>query len=185
MTFAGIIESRIAIPDGVTVSMDGNTFKVKGPKGELCRTFSHPRVCVAVDGDLVKVTCEYPRIKEKAMVGTFAAHVRNMFRGVTEGYTYTMKIVFSHFPLKVVVNDKAKRVEINNYMGGHATRYANIIGDTKVKVTGTDVTVSGINIEDVGQTAANLEKSTMRGGFDKRVFEDGIYIVHKSHKVKE
>jgi large subunit ribosomal protein L6 len=185
MTFAGIIESRIAIPDGVTVTMDGNTFKVKGPKGELSRNFSHPRVNVVVaDGEVV-VSCEYPRIKDKAMVGTFHAHVRNMFRGVTEGYTYQLKIVFNHFPLKVAVNKKEKRVEVNNYMGGHATRYANIIGDVDVKIAGSDVTVTGINIEDVGQTAANIERSTMRGGFDKRVFEDGIYIVHKSHKVKE
>ena len=65
MTFAGIIESRIAIPDGVTVTMDGNTFKVKGPKGELSRNFSHPRVnVVVVDGEVV-VSCEYPRIKDK------------------------------------------------------------------------------------------------------------------------
>ncbi len=180
MTIAGIIEDHIAIPDGVTVNMDGNVLKVKGPKGELCRTFSHPRVVVAVDADKVVVKCEYPRIKEKAMVGTFRAHVRNMFRGVTEGYAYELKIVQSHFPMKVTVNDKAKRVEVGNYMGGHAIRYADIVGDAKVKVTGTDIVVSGINIEEVGQTAANMEKSTQRGGFDKRVFEDGIYIVKKS-----
>ena len=95
MTFAGIIESRIAIPDGVTVNMDGNALKVKGPKGELSRNFSHPRVNVVVaDGEVV-VSCEYPRIKDKAMVGTFHAHVRNMFRGVTEGYTYQLKTIFN------------------------------------------------------------------------------------------
>jgi large subunit ribosomal protein L6 len=65
-------------------------------------------------------------------------------------------------------------------MGGHAIRYAAIVGDAKVKVTGTDIAVTGINIEEVGQTAANMEKATQRGGFDKRVFEDGIYIVKKS-----
>ena len=180
MTIAGIIEDHIAIPDGVTVNLDGNVLKVKGPKGELCRTFSHPRVVVAVKGANVTVSCEYPRIKEKAMVGTFRAHVRNMFRGVTEGYAYELKIVQSHFPMKVTVNDKAKRVEVGNYMGGHAIRYAAIVGDAKVKVIGTDITVTGINIEEVGQTAANMEKATQRGGFDKRVFEDGIYIVKKS-----
>ena len=180
MTIAGIIEDHIAIPDGVTVSLDGNVLKVKGPKGELCRTFSHPRVVVAINGENVTVSCEYPRIKEKAMVGTFRAHIRNMFRGVTEGYSYELKIVQSHFPMKVTVNDKEKRVEVGNYMGGHAIRFANIVGNAKVKVTGTDITVTGIDIEEVGQTAANMEKCTQRRGFDKRVFEDGIYIVKKS-----
>ncbi len=180
MTIAGIIEDHIAIPDGVTVSYDGNVLKVKGPKGELCRTFSHPRVVVAVGDGTVTVSCEYPRIKEKAMVGTYRAHIKNMMRGVTDGFQYELKIVSSHFPMKVTVNDKAKRVEVANYMGGHAVRFANIVGESKVKVSGGDVTVTGIDIEQVGQTAANMEKCTQRRGFDKRVFEDGIYIVKKS-----
>jgi large subunit ribosomal protein L6 len=183
MTIAGKIESTIAIPGGVSVTKEGTVVKVKGPKGELSRNFAHPRVNVAIGEGHVSISCEYPRIKEKAMVGTFHAHIRNMVKGVTEGYQYGLKIVFSHFPMKVTV--KGNRVEINNYMGGHAPRYAEILGACTVKVNGADVTVDGIDIEAVGQTAANLEKATSRGGFDKRTFQDGIYIVHKSHKVKE
>ena len=183
MTIAGIIESTIAIPGGVTVTLDGITLKVKGPKGELSRNFAHPSVVVAVRDDHVVVSCEYPKTPEKAMVGTFAAHVRNMVHGVTEGYTYGMKVVYSHFPMKVTV--KGDQVEIGNYLGGHAMRYADIIGGCKVKVSGADITIEGIDIEACGQTAANIEKATQRLGFDKRTFQDGIYIVHRSHKVKE
>lgn len=183
MTVAGIIESTIAIPGGVTVSQDGSVLTVKGPKGELSRNFAHPGIDVAVKDGGVSVSCVMPRIKDKAMVGTFAAHIRNMIHGVTEGYTYHLKIVFSHFPMKVTV--KGDRVEINNYMGGHAPRYAKILGGCTVKINGQDVTVEGIDIEACGQTAANLEKATSRLGFDKRTFQDGIYIVAKSHKVKE
>ena len=183
MTIAGKIESNIAIPSGVTVSMDGNVLTVKGPKGELSRNFTHPTIKVIVEAEQIKVECEYPKVKEKAMVGTFHAHVRNMVRGVTDGYTYDLKIVFSHFPMKVAVKDN--KVQVDNYMGGHAPRFANILPGVTVKVNGADVSVSGIDIEKVGQTAANLEKATSRGGFDRRVFQDGIYIVHKSHKVKE
>ena len=131
----------------------------------------------------VSVSCEYPRIKDKAMVGTYVAHINNMIKGVTVGFTYHLKIVFSHFPMKVTV--KGDRVEINNYMGGHAPRYANIMKGCTVKVNGQDVTVEGNDIEACGQTAANLERATSRLGFDKRTFQDGIYIVQKSHKVKE
>jgi len=183
MTIAGKIESTIAIPDGVSVTMNGNTVKVKGPRGELSRNFAYPSVIIAIGEGGITVSSEYPRTKDKAMVGTFAAHIRNMIKGVTVGYTYTLKIVFSHFPMKVAVKDN--RVEINNYMGGHAPRYANIVGGCKVKINGSDVTVEGNSIEDCGQTAANLEKATSRLGFDKRIFQDGIYIVHKSHRVKE
>ena len=183
MTIAGIIESTIAIPDGVTITKNGKTVSVKGPKGELSRNFAHPSVNVAVDKTNVVVSCEYPKIKEKAMNGTFAAHIRNMITGVTEGYTYGLKTVYSHFPMKVTV--KGDHVEVNNYLGGHAVRYANIVRGCKVKVNGADITVEGIDIEACGQTSANIEKATRRLGFDKRTFQDGIYIVQKSHKVKE
>ncbi|MCQ2055917.1 MAG: 50S ribosomal protein L6 [archaeon] len=183
MTVAGKIESTIAVPEGVLASMESNTMKVKGPKGELSRNFTHPTVSVVVEKDGIVVSCEYPNTKEKAMIGTFCAHIKNMIRGVTEGYIYTLKIVFSHFPMKATV--KGNKIEISNYMGGHSLRYADIIGKCKVKISGADVTVEGCDIEAVGQTSANLERATSRRGFDKRVFQDGIYIVHKSHKVKE
>ena len=118
------------------------------------------------------MSCEFPNIREKAMVGTFHAHVRNMIHGVTEGYTYTLKIVFSHFPMKVAV--KGDKVEIDNYMGGHAPRFANIVGGCKVKIAGADVTVEGNDIEAVGQTAANLERSTR----DTRRDPTGTWCTH-------
>ena len=120
MTIAGIIERTIAVPEGVSVTLDGTTLTVKGPKGELSRNFAHPSVAVAVADGHAVVSCEYPKTQEKAMVGTFAAHIRNMIHGVTEGYTYGMKVVYSHFPMKVTV--KGDQVEIGNYLGGHAMR---------------------------------------------------------------
>jgi large subunit ribosomal protein L6 len=183
MTLAGKIESTIALPAGVTATMDGTTATIKGPKGELSRNFAHPRVSVVLKDGVFSVSCEYPKTAEKAMVGTFHAHLRNMIKGVTDGYIYRLKLVFSHFPMKVSV--KGNQVEVDNYMGGHAPRFADIVGGCKVTINGADITVEGIDIEACGQTAANLERSTRRGGFDKRVFEDGIYIVQKSHKVKE
>ncbi|MDD4185897.1 MAG: 50S ribosomal protein L6 [Candidatus Methanomethylophilaceae archaeon] len=183
MTIAGKIESTIAVPQGVTVSMDGTTLKVKGPKGELSRNFASPRVKVAIAEEGVAVSCEYPRTKEKALVGTFNAHVNNMVYGVVHGFTYHLKVVFSHFPMKVAV--KGNKVQIENYMGGRAPRFADIVGGCTVKVNGADVTVEGIDIEACGQTAANIERAASRKGFDTRVFQDGIYIVEKSHKVRD
>ena len=182
MVLAGIIESTIAIPEGVTVTQVDDVLTVRGPKGELSRNFAHPRVKITVREEDVLVSCEYPRMREKAMNGTFSAHVRNMIRGVTEGYTYGLKTVYSHFPMKVTVT--GDKVEVSNYLGGHAKRYADIVRGCTVKVNGADVTVEGIDIEACGQTAANIERATRRLGFDERTFQDGIYIVHKSHKVR-
>ncbi|MBR4216377.1 MAG: 50S ribosomal protein L6, partial [Candidatus Methanomethylophilaceae archaeon] len=75
MTIAGKIESTIAIPGGVSVSYENGTMKVSGPKGELSRNCAYPNISIAVGEGKVDVCCEYPRVKDKAMLGTFVAHI--------------------------------------------------------------------------------------------------------------
>ena len=61
------------------------------------------------------IRSELPGRREKAVVGTFAAHVRNMIQGVTAGFTYRMKIVYAHFPMKASV--KGAEFVIENFLG--------------------------------------------------------------------
>ena len=92
-------------------------------------------------------------------------------------FKYEMKIVFAHFPMKVVV--KGNIVAIDNFLGEKDTRNSAIVGAAKVKVKGDIVTIEGNNVEEVGQTAGNLEKATVVKGRDIRVFQDGIYTISK------
>ncbi len=170
---------EVPIPEGVDVTYSDRTLTVKGSKGTLSRTFGHPRLEMLVkDGHIVS-RCSLPRKKEKALVGTWAAHAKNMVVGVTEGFEYRMKIVYAHFPVKVAVDKKASMLNISNFMGEKRDRRAKILEGVKVKVDGDQVILTGIDRESVGQTAANIEKSTRIKGFDIRVFQDGIYITHK------
>ncbi len=130
----------------------------------------------------VIVSCEYPKVKEKALVGTFASHIQNMIDGVQGGFEYHMKMVYSHFPMKTTV--KGDKFVIENFLGEKSPRYANIIGHTKVTVKGAEVVVSGVDLEMTSQTAANIERACKIKGFDPRVFQDGIYITEKARKVK-
>jgi large subunit ribosomal protein L6 len=76
--------------------------------------------------------------------------------------------------------DKArKRVVIENFMGEKAPRTARIVGDVEVEVSGDEITVKGIRLQDVSQTAANIEQATKVKGKDLRVFLDGIYVYEK------
>jgi large subunit ribosomal protein L6 len=100
-----------------------------------------------------------------------------MIKGVTEGFEYGMKIVYSHFPMKTTV--KKDGFIIENFLGEAAPRKAKIVGETKVQISGDEVTVKGLNKEEVGQTAANIELATYIKHYDPRVFQDGIYIVNK------
>jgi len=112
------------------------------------------------------------------MLGTIRSHITNMIKGVNEGFTYHMKIVYAHFPMTVKV--AGNKVIIENFLGERYPRNAKIVGSSKVKVKGDQVTITGIDKEDVGQTMANLEQATKIKGRDPRVFQDGIYLTSKN-----
>ncbi len=172
---------EIDIPEGVTVSVDHenneNHTVVKGPKGELERRFRYRGVRVDVQDGKVVVHKDLPRREHKAICGTYAAHIQNMIKGVSDGWTYNLKIVYNHFPIKAAVQGNVFVIE--NFLGERHPRKADIFDDVKVQVKGQDVVVEGINREHVGQTAANIEKATVVRGRDIRIFQDGIYIVNK------
>jgi large subunit ribosomal protein L6 len=170
-------EKRIALPKGVQASLKEKTLEVKGPKGTLSRTFAHPKIRVEVGKEDIAVISDLPKKKEYALTGTWAAHVNNMVKGVVDGFEYKMKIVYSHFPIKTSV--KESKLMIENFLGERHPREAVILPDVDVNVSGDAVTITGIDIEHVGQTAANIEKATYIKNYDPRIFQDGIYIVEK------
>jgi len=172
-----VVRKEVEIPEGVKVEVEQGRVVVEGEKGKLERTLYHPKIKVEKEDNKIVVECEFARKKEAALVGTFAAHIRNMIKGVTEGFVYKMKIVYSHFPMKVNVKDN--EIIIENFLGEKFPRKAKIFGDVKVQVKGDEVIIEGINREEVGQTAANIEFATKVRNRDIRVFQDGIYIVSK------
>jgi large subunit ribosomal protein L6 len=164
----------VQVPEEVKIALEEREVKVTGPKGTLTRNFSHEPVSIELGDNTVRVRAEWPRKKEAALVGTVASHIRNMITGVTKGFTYKLKVVFSHFPISVKL--KEKNVLIENFTGERNPRKAKIVGDVKVKIEGEDVIVQGINLEDVSQTAANVEQATKVRRKDPRIFLDGLYV---------
>ncbi len=168
---------NVNIPEGVSIDSSSSDVKVTGPRGELSRNFEHSAIKFEQADDNLKIIGNNLRKKEKALIGTWNAHLSNMVKGVNQGFLYEMKIIFAHFPMKVVV--KGNIVTIDNFLGEKASRSSAIVGDVKVNVKGDTITIEGNNIEDVGQTAGNLEKATIVKGRDTRVFQDGIYVISK------
>lgn len=171
---------ELDIPEKVEVTYSHPALVVKGPKGTLTRDFSHPRLKMSVDSGKVVTRCSLPRKREKALVGTWIAHARNMIIGVTEGFEYRLKILYAHFPVKVTFDKKASMLVITNFMGEKSDRRARVLDGVNVRIDSDQVILSGIDREKVGQSAANIEISTKVKGFDIRVFQDGIYITHKA-----
>ena len=111
------------------------------------------------------------------MVGTYEAHTKNMIRGVTEGFEYRMKVVYSHFPIQLKL--QGNRLEIANFLGEKKARHARIEAGVTAKVANDEVVLTGIDRELVGTSAANIEHATRIRNRDPRVFQDGIYMVQR------
>jgi large subunit ribosomal protein L6 len=170
----------IAIPQGVNVTIDNMNVSVQGEKGQLKRELWYPGVAIKkVDSEIV-VETNIPRREQLAMLGTFESHLKNMITGVTMGYEYTMKVVYSHFPIQLKA--EGKQVLVGNFLGEKKARKARIVGNASVAIKGDQVIISGMNKEDVGQTAANIRTATKIKRFDPRVFQDGVYLVERGEQ---
>jgi len=172
------IEHNIVIPEGVTATLDDGNVTITGPSGSLSRDFVDAKVNIFQEGGGLLIRVDLPRRKEKALAGTWKAHLNNMIKGVTDGFTYNLKAFYSHFPMTMSV--KGNKLVVNNYFGERVPRTANILPGVDVKVQKkVEVVVSGIDKEAVGQTAANIERCTTVKNRDRRVFQDGIYLLEK------
>ena len=171
--------TRVAIelPDDVSAEVDHLELTVEGPNGSVTRRLWYPDVSVSVDDGAVVVESDAEDAKTNSTVGTFESHVENMVHGVTDGWEYAMEVFYSHFPMQVTV--EGDEVVIENFLGERAPRRTTIHGDTEVEIDGEEIRLEGPDIEDVGQTAADIEQLTRVQDKDVRVFQDGVYITAK------
>jgi len=174
--------SLVKIPEGVEVQVEGNpvvgyTVRARGPLGENSKFLKFRDVFIEKTEGGIRVYTPILKAKHKAIVGTYTAHINNLIKGVTEGFEYKLKVFYAHFPVKLRVS--GGEVIIENFLGETTPRKAKIVGNAKVEIKGQEIIVKGVDIEECGQTAANLERATKIRNKDRRVFQDGIYIVKK------
>lgn len=185
-----IIEKEIPIPKGVEVKVDYHTLGVKGEKGQLQRTFYYPRMSMKVAeakgvedevGKKVVLSCKNATKKDKRFLGTFESIVKNMIKGVSEGFVYKLKVCSSHFPMNVSFKDNA--LTVKNFLGEKIPRILMVPQEVNVKVEGDTIILEGADKALVGNVAGKMEKLTRITDKDKRRFQDGIYIIEKAGKV--
>lgn len=173
-----VMASRtIEVPDDVDVTVEDKKVLIRGPLGEVQRDFSHADAVIKHRKRELVVETLWPDKKRAAVIGTIASHIKNMIVGVKKGFTYKLTIVFAHFPIEVKV--QGNKVIIENFSGERRPRIAKIKGNVKVEVKSDEIMVKGVDLEDVSQTAANIEQATKIKKKDPRVFLDGIYVYEK------
>lgn len=173
-------KEELESPEGCQVRMEGKTLTVKGEKGEVSKDFFNPAIDLDVKDNKIIFTARRYTKKSKKLINTFKAHIKNLFKGVTEGHLYKLKICSGHFPMNVSVSGDA--FQIKNFIGEKIPRTLKVLEGTSVKVDGSEVIVESSNKEKAGRMASAIEQLTRRPGFDTRIFQDGIYITEKDGK---
>lgn len=165
--------------NGTEVKYENGKITAKFGGKEVSKMFKTDTkgVELSITADKVILESKRENKKLKTIMNTWQGHIKNMIKGVKEGYEYKLKICNSHFPMTVkVVGDK---VEINNFIGEKVPRVAKIMPGSTVKIAGDTVIVQATDLELAGQTAGNIESATRIVRKDRRRFQDGIYIVSK------
>ncbi|MBV9879622.1 MAG: 50S ribosomal protein L6 [Gemmatirosa sp.] len=142
----------IAVPAGVTVTIDGNRVTVKGPKGELSRTLPQD-MQVSQENGTVTVSRPSDEPQHKALHGLTRSLVNNMVEGVTKGFTKTLEIT------GVGYKAEARPYGLQFALGySHPIEVRAPAGISLVATNPTTVVVSGADKEVVGRVAAEIRK---------------------------
>ena len=168
--------------------------KVTGKLGSLERDFKHiPMECrkvtktvEEVEKDFIQVDLWFATRKQLACVRTVCSHIENMIIGVTRGFLYKMRFVYSHFPINV--NTAGGNIEIRNFLGERRVRKVKLpegVEYVRSEDVKDQIELSGIDIVAVSLTAAKIQQATNVRHKDLRKFLDGIYVSEKGPREEE
>ena len=168
---------ELNIPAGIEVKVEPAQISVKGPKGQVAREYPKDVEIKKTDNKIEVLTKE-KTAAARALVGTFVAHIKNMFIGVQTPFTYKLKVASIHFPITVVIQNDI--LSVQNFLGEKRPRRVKIPAGATVKVQGEFITVESPDIEVAGITATKIEQATRVRSRDRRTFLDGIYMIEKA-----
>ena len=143
---------KLVIPAGVTVTIDGNTVTVKGPKGELTNEFNKLIKIEQVDNEIV-CSRDNDAIFTKSIHGTTNSLIENMIIGVSQGYTKELEAVGVGYRFAVAGNKITVTAGYSHPVIVEVP--AGLSVESKVN---TELTISGIDKQKVSEFAANVRK---------------------------
>ena len=143
---------KLVIPEGVTITEENNVITVKGPKGELTTKLAN-NISIKVEENTLEVLRSNDNANTKAMHGTINALISNMMTGVTKGYEKGLEIIGVGYRFALKGN-----VLVISAGYSHPVEMEIPAGLKVEAISNTEISVSGINKELVGEFSANIRK---------------------------
>lgn len=172
------LRAEIAVPFGIDIRIENQIIHIKKGDKEIERMI-HPFLTVNYEGGKIIVTARKNRKTEKRLLGTLEAHINNMIKGLEKPFMYKLQVVNVHFPM-TVSHDKAKNeFVVKNFLGEKNDRRIPLVAGVDIKINKDIIEIESHNIEKAGQAATNIEKGTHVRNKDRRIYQDGIFIIEK------
>lgn len=142
----------ITVPSGVTITLEGNSIKIKGPKGEMTQAI-HPRMKVVVDGSTVKVERGSEEKLDKGLHGVTRTIIDNMITGVTKGFSKQLEIQGVGYRAALAGSKLTLSLGFSHPVEFTPPKGIQLAIDAEKK---NIITVSGIDKQLVGEVSANI-----------------------------
>ncbi|KAK6335199.1 60S ribosomal protein L9B [Orbilia javanica] len=184
----------LTIPEGVSVNIKARVVTVTGPRGKLVRDFKHINISFTKTPGkpVIEISLHHGNRKNIAALRTVKSIVENMITGVTKGFKYKMRYVYAHFPINVGVTKNSEsglfEVEIRNFIGEKIVRRVTMHEGVDVeqsKNVKDELVLTGNSLENVSQSAADIQQICRVRNKDIRKFLDGLYVSEKGNIVEE
>ncbi len=174
------ISESVKFGEGVTAEIKGQVLTLKAFGKEISKSFRLPKVTIKVESDGITFSSEKATKRELKLINSSVAHVDNMISGLKEDFTYVLEACNVHFPMTLKLEKNI--LLINNFLGEKTPRKALIHPAVKAEIKGQKIVLTSHNKEALGETVSNMEKATKIRNRDRRIFQDGIYLVERPER---
>lgn len=172
------LRKSLKIIEGTKVDVNLPIIKISGPKGSVEKKFKITKgISIEKKDNEIIIAHEKATKKEKKLIGCIAGILNSLMKGVNEEYEYEVMICAAHFPMTVKI--EGNRLLIKNFFGENKDREIKIPTGAKVSIHGDIIKITSPDKELAGLTASALEGATRLTTKDRRIFQDGLWIVKK------
>lgn len=173
------IKKIINIPENIKITIAMPKIIVEGPAGKIEKTFNIKGIKIEIKDKEIIITREKATKKEKKIINTIVSKIESMIEGVKKPFEYQLQICSTHFPITVNIDKQNNLLIIKNFLGENKDRIVRLFPGVEIGVNGDIITIKSSDKELAGQQAANIEAATKISARDRRIFQDGIWIIKK------
>ncbi|KAL9134347.1 MAG: hypothetical protein Q9175_004469 [Cornicularia normoerica] len=182
-------EETLTIPANVKVHIKSRIVSVEGPRGKLVKDMSHLSVCFSHPSrNTITIELHHGARKNVATLRTVKTLINNLIIGVTKGFKYKMRYVYAHFPINVNIEKNSETglydVEIRNFIGEKIIRRVTMLPGVDVEASKNqkdELQLTGNSLENVSQSAADIQQICRVKNKDIRKFLDGLYVSERGN----